>query len=142
MMDNQRVKFSALIIAVAVIAIGWITVGTGTEEVPYVSIDELVQKQGTWTQDRFRMGGLVEEGSIVYSEDNLRVDFVLYQDENRMNVSYKGLPPDMFTDGAEVIIEGEYRDQVFAADNLMTKCASRYEEDLTNPDQLPHEVEG
>ncbi len=141
-MDNQRVKFSALIIAVAIIAIGWITVGTGTEEVPYVSIDELVGKQGDWTQDRFRMGGLVEEGSIVYSENNLRVDFVLNQDASRLRVSYKGLPPDMFTDGAEVIIEGEYKDELFAADNLMTKCASRYEEDITAPENQPHEVEG
>jgi cytochrome c-type biogenesis protein CcmE len=141
-MDNQRVKFSALIIAVAVITIGWITVGTGTEEVPYVTIEELVQKQGSWTQDRFRMGGLVEAGSIVYSEDNLRVDFVMQQDESRLHVAYKGLPPDMFADDAEIIIEGEYNDGIFAADNLMTKCASRYEEDLTEPDHTPQEVEG
>lgn len=141
-MDNQRVKFSALIIAVAVITIGWITVGTGTEEVPYVTIDELVQKQGSWTQDRFRMGGLVEAGSIVYSEDNLRVDFVMQQDDSRLHVAYRGLPPDMFTDEAEIIIEGEYNDGIFTADNLMTKCASRYEEDLTDPDHTPQEVEG
>lgn len=141
-MDNQRVKFSALIIAVAVIAIGWITVGTGTEEVPYVSISELVQKEGNWTQDRFRMGGLVEDGSIVYSEDNLRVDFIMYQADSRLHVTYTGLPPDMFADGAEIIIEGEYKDDVFIADNLMTKCASRYEEDITDPDNPPHELEG
>ncbi len=141
-MDNQRAKFSALIIAVAVIAIGWITVGTGTEEVPYVSITELVDNQANWTQDRFRMGGLVEEGSIVYSENNLRVDFVLHQGASRLQVSYLGLPPDMFTDGAEVIIEGEYKNEVFTADNLMTKCASRYEQDPTEPDNQSSEVEG
>lgn len=140
-MDNQRVKFSALIIAVAVITIGWITVGTGSEEVPYVSIDELTQKQGEWTQNRFRMGGLVEAGSIVYSENNLRVDFVIHQDDSRLQVTYKGLPPDMFKDGAEVIIEGGYKENVFIADNLMTKCASRYEEDLTAPENAPHDIE-
>ena len=36
----------------------------------------------------------------------------------------------MFKDGSEVIVEGFYDGQTFYADNLMTKCASRYEGDL------------
>jgi len=35
--------------------------------------------------------------------------------------------PDLFKDGAEVIVEGKYDEGLFIADNLMTKCASRYE---------------
>ena len=53
---------------------------------------------------------------------------------------YTGLTPDMFRDGAEVIIEGQLHEGVFVADNLMTKCASKYELDLENPEALPHEV--
>ncbi len=131
-MESQRSKFVILIVAITLVTFGWITVGTGTEEVPYVSIDELLQKPGGWKQTRFRMGGLVEEGSISFSEDRLNVEFVIHQEDDRLNVTYSGLTPDMFADGAEVIIEGEYKDGVFTADNLMTKCASRYEVNITN----------
>ncbi|MCH7520928.1 MAG: cytochrome c maturation protein CcmE [Candidatus Marinimicrobia bacterium] len=138
-MESQRRKFVILIVVVSLITFGWITVGTGAEEVPYVSIEKLLEKQGTWKQDRFRLGGLVEEGSIAYSSDRLHVDFTMFQDDDRLTVRYAGLTPDMFRDGAEVIIEGRIEGEVFLADNLMTKCASRYEVDLTYPDASPHE---
>ena len=138
-MESQRSKFVILIVVVSLITFGWITVGTGAEEVPYVSIEKLLEKQGTWKQDRFRLGGLVEEGSIAYSSDRLHVDFTMFQDDDRLTVRYAGLTPDMFRDGAEVIIEGRIDEGVFLADNLMTKCASRYEVDLTYPDASPHE---
>ena len=138
-MDSQRRKFVILIVVVSLITFGWITVGTGTEEVPYVSIEELLEKQGTWKQDRFRMGGLVKEGSIAYSSDRLHVEFTIFQDDDRLSVHYTGLTPDMFRDGAEVIIEGQFHEGVFLADNLMTKCASRYEVDLMDPSASAYE---
>lgn len=130
-MKSQRLKFVILIVVVAAITFGWIVVGTGDEEVPYVSISELRDKEGTWKQKRFRLGGLVEIGSIAYSPDRLSVDFIMSQGEEQLKVHYTGLTPDMFKDEAEVIIEGEYTDGVFLADNLITKCASRYEVELS-----------
>ena len=133
-MKNQRMKYVLLIVAAALITFGWIAIGTGEEEVPYVSIAELHQQQEAWKQDRFRLGGLVEAGSIVYSADRLSVDFIMVQGNERLPIRYQGLPPDMFKDQAEVIVEGEYRDGVLLADNLMTKCASRYEVEISSPD--------
>jgi cytochrome c-type biogenesis protein CcmE len=130
-MKSQRLKFVILIVVVAAITFGWIVIGTGDEEVPYVSISELREKEGTWKQRRFRLGGMVEIGSIAYSPDRLSVEFIMLQGEEQLQVHYKGLTPDMFKDEAEVIVEGEYKDGVFLADNLITKCASRYEVELT-----------
>ncbi|MFC1583804.1 cytochrome c maturation protein CcmE [Candidatus Neomarinimicrobiota bacterium] len=130
-MKSQRLKFTILIAVIAAITFGWIVIGTGEEEVPYVSITELLKKEGTWKQNRFRLGGLVEIGSIAYSPDRLSVDFFMAQGEDRLLVHYTGLTPDMFKDEAEVIIEGEYSNGVFLADNLMTKCASRYEVEIS-----------
>ena len=45
-------------------------------------------------------------------------------------VNYSKTRPDLFKDGAEVIVTGEYRNGIFVADELQTKCASRYEGDL------------
>ena len=133
-MKSQRPKFIILIAAAALIVFGWLTIGTEEEEVPYVSIAELQEHQDTWEQQRFRLGGLVEAGSIVYSANRLDVDFVMTQGDKNLPVHYTGLTPDLFQDSVEVIIEGEFRDGVFTADNLMTKCASRYEVELTSED--------
>ncbi len=126
-MKSKRTKFVILIVAATLIVFGWLTIGTEEEEVPYVSIAELHENQDTWEQHRLRLGGLVEVGSIVHSADRLSVDFVMIQGDKGLPVHYSGLTPDLFKDSAEVIIEGEYRNGVFTADNLMTKCASRYE---------------
>lgn len=133
-MKSRRPKFAILIAAAALIVFGWLTIGTEEEEVPYVSIAELQEHQDTWKQQRFRLGGLVEAGSIVYSADRLSVDFVMVQGDKGLPVHYSGLTPDLFKDDAEVIIEGEYRNGVLLADNLMTKCASRYEIELSGED--------
>ncbi|MCH8225078.1 MAG: cytochrome c maturation protein CcmE [Chloroflexi bacterium] len=138
-MQNQRTKFVVLIVVMAVVTMGWIVIGTGPAEVPYVSIEELHGGEGQWVQTRFRLGGLVEEGSISYSDDRLNVDFIITQDQDQLPVRYRGLTPDMFSEGAEVIIEGQLEGEVFIADNLMTKCASRYEVEIIDPLADPHD---
>lgn len=133
-MKSQRLKFAILIVVIVSLTFGWIVISTGEEEVPYVSITELLEKEGAWKQKRFRLGGLVEIGSIAYSPDRLSVNFIMSQGEARLLVHYTGLTPDMFKDEAEVIVEGEYNEGVFLADNLMTKCASRYEVEISETD--------
>ena len=51
-------------------------------------------------------------------------------------VTYRGLDtPDLFKDGAEIVIEGRLEgrgeDSVFMADNLLAKCASKYQAEPT-----------
>ena len=48
----------------------------------------------------------------------------------RALVNFNGTRPDLFKDEAEVIVEGNYINGVFVADQLQTKCASRYEGEL------------
>ena len=44
------------------------------------------------------------------------------------NVVYRGITPDTFTDGVDVVVEGRLgRDNTFRATTLLAKCASRYE---------------
>ena len=48
----------------------------------------------------------------------------------RLPVRYKGVKPDMFQTGADVIVEGRLEpDGVFAASVLMTSCPSKYQEE-------------
>ena len=67
------------------------------------------------------------------SETNqLECSFVLKEGDAELYVNYSKTRPDLFKDGAEVIVTGEYVDGMFYADELQTKCASRYEGDLRN----------
>ena len=123
---NQRTRFVILIAVAFLIALGWIIIGSEREQVPYVSIAEIQENKDAWEQYRFRLGGLVEPGSIAYSGDRLSVSFIIAQGDRHLPVHYNGLTPDLFMDSAEVILEGEYREGILQADNLLTKCASRY----------------
>ena len=52
------------------------------------------------------------------------------QGDKSISVNFNGTRPDLFKDKAEVIVEGNYVDGTFIADQLQTKCASRYEGEL------------
>ena len=132
-MQSQRRKFVILIVAFSVVTFGWITIGTGADEVPYLSIEQLLTEGHAMPQENFRLGGYVQEGSIIYADDRLSVEFTMLQEDTHLKVHYKGLTPDMFRDDAEVIVEGQLVGELFVANNLMTKCASRYEADLSDP---------
>ena len=109
----------------------WVGLGFEGNELPYVTIQDLIERKTIKPGKRFRLGGNVMEGSILRNEnDPLALSFVLIQEKEELSVSYHKIVPDMFKDGSEVIVEGFYDGQTFYADNLMTKCASRYEGDL------------
>jgi cytochrome c-type biogenesis protein CcmE len=127
-------KFLLVIVGVIVVLAFWIyyvsvnPAGGNQALVKFLSIEELKAEEHP---QRVKLGGNVREGSIQLSEDDLlEVQFVLEQGSETLPVRYRGTRPDLFKDGAEVIVEGEYRDTIFVADQLQTKCASRYEGDL------------
>ena len=96
----------------------------------FVSVNELINNK---INKRIKLGGLVKDGSIVISETNqLECNFVLKEGSSELYVKYGRTRPDLFKDGAEVIVAGQYNNGIFYADELQTKCASRYEGDLRN----------
>jgi len=130
---SSQNKFIIAIVGVAVVVafwIFWVSANPSSEQamVKFLSIHELLEDTDA---GRIRMGGLVKEGSIHISKTNMQeVTFQIQEGDTSLLVRYKGTRPDLFKDGAEVIVEGVYRDSVFEADILQTKCASRYEGDI------------
>lgn len=131
-MSSQN-KFIIAIVGVAVVVafwIFWVSANPSSDQamVQFLSIHELLEDTDA---GRIRMGGLVKEGSINISQTNIQeVMFQLQEGDTSLPVRYKGTRPDLFKDGAEVIVEGVYADSIFEADVLQTKCASRYEGDI------------
>lgn len=75
----------------------------------------------------FRLGGLVEEGSVQRENDGLTVHFVVTDRVKDVNVTYKGILPDLFKEGQGVVALGKVRqDGVFIADEVLAKHDENY----------------
>ena len=75
---------------------------------------------------RFRLGGLVQAGSLVRGE-NLAVTFAVADGSKTLNVAYKGILPDLFREGQGVIAEGAIdANGVFKADTVLAKHDETY----------------
>jgi cytochrome c-type biogenesis protein CcmE len=75
---------------------------------------------------RFRLGGLVETGSVVRGEGT-SVRFVITDRAKTLPVTYTGVLPDLFREGQGVVAEGVLEpDGVFHADNVLAKHDENY----------------
>jgi cytochrome c-type biogenesis protein CcmE len=73
-----------------------------------------------------RLGGLVMTGSIKHTGDGV-IDFVVTDNVANINVSYKGIVPDLFREGQGVIAEGKFTDNNnFKADRILAKHDENY----------------
>lgn len=75
--------------------------------------------------ERFRLGGLVAEGSMVAGE-NGQVSFEVTDTAENIAVSYTGILPDLFREGQGVVAEGRLIDGVFVADEVLAKHDENY----------------
>ena len=75
----------------------------------------------------FRLGGLVEEGSVKRSSDSLAVQFVVTDGAKAIPVTYNGLLPDMFREGKGVVTQGRLDSSgTFHADQVLAKHDENY----------------
>jgi cytochrome c-type biogenesis protein CcmE len=75
----------------------------------------------------FRIGGLVEEGSIKREGQTLTVNFVVTDLAQRVPVSYTGMLPDLFKEGKGVVAQGKLGpDGVFRAEQVLAKHDENY----------------
>jgi cytochrome c-type biogenesis protein CcmE len=125
----------AVLIAVVIGALVWLA-STGVNETKtyYKTIAEVGQMGDRAFEERLRVAGDVQSGSIQHAKG--QVAFTLTQDKLQLKVAYTGADPlpDTFRDGAQALADGHMgRDGVFHASKIQAKCASKYE---AKPGQL------
>ena len=85
----------------------------------------------TFVENGIKVGAKVVPGSIVRDPGGRSLTFRMVDMADGRTVypvSYRGIAPDTFTDGVEVVVEGRLgADGTFRATTLLAKCASRYE---------------
>jgi len=75
----------------------------------------------------FRIGGLVENGSLKRDTDGLTIRFTVTDTANTIPVVYKGILPDLFKEGRGCVAQGRVgSDGVFYADQIMAKHDENY----------------
>ncbi|MCU0929362.1 MAG: cytochrome c maturation protein CcmE [Burkholderiaceae bacterium] len=75
----------------------------------------------------FRVGGLVEAGSVKRSAHDLTISFVITDTAQRIPVTYTGLLPDLFREGEGVVAQGRLGDDgVFRAEQVLAKHDENY----------------
>jgi cytochrome c-type biogenesis protein CcmE len=72
----------------------------------------------------FRVGGLVEEGSV--KRDGTLVNFVITDSARTVPVRYSGILPDLFKEGKGVVAQGQLKDGVFEAREVLAKHDENY----------------
>ena len=75
----------------------------------------------------FRIGGLVEQGSLKRTANSLESRFVVTDTAKRINVTYSGILPDLFKEGKGVVAQGKLEsDGLFHADQVLAKHDENY----------------
>jgi cytochrome c-type biogenesis protein CcmE len=85
----------------------------------------------------FRIGGMVEEGSLKREGDGLTVHFKVTDTAQTIPVVYTGILPDLFKEGKGVVAQGRLgEDGVFRASEVLAKHDENY-----MPPEAAHAVE-
>jgi cytochrome c-type biogenesis protein CcmE len=77
-----------------------------------------------------RVAGAIVPDSINWNTRQVRLTFEIKDETGSLSISYRGPQPDMLVDAVEAVAIGKYdpSTQVFAAEELLMKCPSKYEE--------------
>jgi len=128
-MFTQKVKLRiiySIILAILASAVLYITLKSLEENVVYFySPTDIYNKTSILSNTTIRVGGLVKEKSI--NKKGTSINFVITDLKNEIIISYKGLVPNLFSEGKGVIAEGKLKDKkYFVADKILAKHDENY----------------
>jgi cytochrome c-type biogenesis protein CcmE len=128
---NARVKFligGAVILGGAGLLMANAIKQTGEYYLTPQELETKVTADPSFAGTGVKVGARVVTGSIVRAPSGREVSFRVTDGAQTIPVVYRGIAPDTFTDGVDVVVEGRLAaDGTFHATTLLAKCASRYE---------------
>ena len=128
---SRSIYYTAFFLFVA--GIGYmIWSGLSQNSVYFLNVSEALAQETPQSALSARVFGIVSDTPIERPQDGLGANFTLEDYENKsqtIQVNYRGVVPDTFKAGSEVIIEGSLQNSVFTAKTLMTKCPSKYQKE-------------
>ena len=122
---QRRAILIGTCLGVLALAVGLVLMALRDSIVFFYTPSEVAEKHLD-TGQRFRLGGLVENGSLKRGEGTT-VSFVVTDKRATMPVTYTGVLPDLFREGQGVVAEGALTSEgVFHADSVLAKHDEKY----------------
>ena len=128
-MFNKRIKsrifflFSLFFIAILIVFL--ILKSLEDNVIYFLSPTEIHNKSDISLNKKIRVGGLVKIGSVDKEGDI--VNFIITDLKNEIFVSYRGLIPNLFSEGKGVVAEGQLNDKkYFIAHKILAKHDENY----------------
>ena len=128
-MLSKKVKSRIFFLAVSLISVAiviFIILRSLEENVVYFfSPTEIKTNENLNVDKKIRVGGLVKENSI--TKNNTTINFIITDLKNEIIVSYKGIVPNLFSEGKGVVVEGKLKDKkYFLANKILAKHDENY----------------
>jgi len=127
MLRNKKFLISGLLILAAVSYLAY--TGFESSAIYYYTVSELAEQDESVRNTNIRVNGQVDIDSVEHNPTgNSALKFTIIEGGKSLPVIYRGIVPDTFRAGREIVIEGHLDSEgVFQADTILTKCPSKYE---------------
>jgi cytochrome c-type biogenesis protein CcmE len=123
---RRRLLLATAVLGLSSAAVGLVVDAFRSNLVFFYSPSDIAAQQAPRART-FRLGGLVETGSVARAADGVTVQFVVTDTARRVPVHYKGILPDLFREGKGVVAQGRLEsDGVFRADEVLAKHDENY----------------
>ena len=123
---HKRIIF----ICCSLVALGlasWLVLGAFRNNLVFFFSPTQVAAKEAPVNRTFRIGGLVQEGTLKRDSDGLTVRFTVTDTAANVPVVYKGILPDLFKEGRGCVAQGKIgADGVFQADQVLAKHDENY----------------
>ncbi len=126
-MLSRRLKFIVGGGAIAVAVLYLIVAGMSETSTYYLTVGEAAATEALGRTEIVRVKGTVRHGSVEWNAADLRLSFILGDEQHQLPVRYHGIVPDLFAEDREVIVEGRLTPTGIAAESLLASCPSKYE---------------
>ena len=131
-MYGRKVKlrffFILLILVILVLSI-FLILKSLEENVVYFQSPSDIKILSEVDKKKIRIGGMVKKNSI--SIEAKKLNFIITDFKNEINVTYSGVVPNLFTEGKGVVAEGYLKDKSFF---LATKILAKHDENYMPPE--------
>lgn len=123
---HKRIIFIVCCLAALGLAT-WLVLGAFKNNLVFFFSPTQVATKEAPVNQTFRIGGLVEQGTLKTDTDGLTIRFTITDTANRIPIVYKGIKPDLFKEGRGCVAQGKVGpDGVFYADQIMAKHDENY----------------
>ena len=128
-MSNKRARRAGFLAAIVVVALGFgiSLVKVFNENLVFFYTPTQILAGDTPTGLKsYRIGGMVQEGSLQRANDSLRVSLFVSDKQQSIPVVYTGSLPDLFKEGTGVVADGNWDGQTFTATEVLAKHDEEY----------------